>query len=72
MVTMSLHLALAYWLNHANVIMTLRFVGFIIWVALLIIAFLVKNGWKTWGIYLAITFVFALIMYVGKIYHPIP
>lgn len=71
MVTMSLHLALAYWINHVNVIMTLRFGGFILWAGLLIVAFLVKNGWKIWGIYLLITLFFSVFIYIGKIYNPI-
>lgn len=71
LVTISLHLALAYWFNHVNVLMTLRFGGFILWVGLLIVAFLVKNGWKIWGIYLLITLVCASIFYLSKTYNPI-
>ena len=71
MVTVSLHLALAPWFNHVDVIMTLRFGGFILWVGLLIVAFLVKNGWKIWGLYLLITLVFSVIFYFSNTYHPI-
>ncbi|MEQ9439336.1 MAG: hypothetical protein RIG62_09820 [Cyclobacteriaceae bacterium] len=71
MVTVSLHLALAHWFNHVDVIMTLRFGGFILWVGLLIVAFLVKNGWKIWGLYLLITLVFSVIFYFSNTYHPI-
>lgn len=70
-VTVSLHLALALWINHVDVLMTLRFGGFVLWVGLLIVAFLAKNGWKTWGIYLGITLVFSFAFYLGKIYHPV-
>ncbi|WP_020533172.1 hypothetical protein [Flexithrix dorotheae] len=72
LVTISLHLALAFWSHHANVIFTLRFGGFIVWVTLLIVAFLAKNGWKVWGIYLLITFFFSIISYFEKIYNPLP
>lgn len=71
LVTVSCHLALAFWINHVDVLMTLRFGGFILWVGLLIIAFLAKNGWKTWGVYLLITLFFSFAIYLGKTYHPI-
>lgn len=71
LVTVSLHLALALWIDHVNVLMTLRFGGFMLWVALLIVAFVAKNGWKIWGIYLGITLLFSGVFYLGKIYHPL-
>jgi Ca2+/Na+ antiporter len=71
MVTESLHIALAFWVNHLVVLMTLRFGGFILWVGLLILAFLAKNGWKVWGLYLLLTLFFCLLIYLGKIYNPI-
>ncbi len=71
MVTVSLHLGLSYWTNHVNVLLTLRFGGFILWAGLLVLAFIGKNGWKTWALYLIITFVFSVMIYFGKIYSPI-
>lgn len=71
LVTVSLHMALAYWIDHVNVLLTLRFGGFILWVGLLILAFIGKNGWKTWTLYLFITLVFSIFIYFGKIYNPI-
>ena len=71
LVTVSSHLALAFWIDHASVLLTLRFGGFILWVGLLIAAFLGKNGWKTWGIYIVLTLVFSIVIYMGKTYHPI-
>lgn len=70
-VTVSLHLALSYWTNHVNVLLTLRFGGFILWAGLLVLAFIGKNGWKTWALYLIITFFFSVMIYFGKIYSPI-
>lgn len=71
LVTVSFFMALAYWIDHREVLLTLRFGGFILWAGLLVVAFLGKNGWKTWGIYLLLTAVFSLIIYFSKIYHPI-
>lgn len=70
-VTITFHMVLSYWLNHVNVIITSTFTGYILWVGLMIIAFLAKNGWKIWGIYLLITLLFSAIIYFSKIYHPI-
>lgn len=69
MVSMSLHLALASWLNHINVIVTLAFTGFILWAILMIFAFLAKNGWKIWAIYLLTTLLFSGLVYLGKTYN---
>lgn len=71
LVTVSLHMALSYWIDHVNVLLTLRFGGFILWAGLLILAFIGKNGWKTWAVYLLVTLVFSIIIYFGKIYIPI-
>lgn len=71
LVTESLHIALAFWVNHVNVLMTLRYGGFILWVGLLILAFLAKNGWKIWGIYLLLSLFFCILIYFGKSYNPI-
>lgn len=70
-VSVSFHMALASWLNPANSIITSAFSGFILWVALMVIAFLAKSGLKIWGIYLLITLVFSSIIYLGRIYNPI-
>ena len=45
--------------------MTMAFSGFIVWVALMVVAFLARNGWKIWLIYLGITLLFLGI--AGKI-----
>jgi hypothetical protein len=70
-VSVSFHLALASWLNRANVLITMAYSGFIVWVALMIIAFLAKNGWKIWGIYLLLTLIFCGIIYFGQTSNPI-
>jgi hypothetical protein len=70
-VSVSFHLALASWLNRANVLITMAYSGFIVWVALMVIAFLAKNGWKIWGIYLLLTLIFCGIIYFGQTSNPI-
>jgi hypothetical protein len=70
-VTVTSHMALAYFVDHVDVLTTLRFGGFVLWVALLIIAFLAKKGWKIWGVYLLLTLFFSVIIYFGNIYNPI-
>ncbi|MEP6928887.1 MAG: hypothetical protein ABI850_02705, partial [Flavobacterium sp.] len=59
------------WFNRVNIIMTMAFTGFILWVALMVIAFLAKSGLKIWGIYLLLTLLFCGIIYLGQIYNPI-
>ena len=69
-VSVTFHLALASWLNRANILMTMAFSGFILWVALMVVAFLAKSGWKIWGIYIFLTLVFSLFIYLGQTYNP--
>lgn len=66
-VSTTIHLAFATWLNSANTIITMSYSGFILWAALMIIAFIPKNGWKTWALYLLMTALFAIIIYLGKL-----
>jgi hypothetical protein len=70
-VSVTFHLALASWFNRANVLITMAFTGFILWVALMVVAFLAKSGWKIWGIYLLLTLLFCGIIYLGQTYNPI-
>ncbi|QDH80645.1 hypothetical protein FKX85_16995 [Echinicola soli] len=70
-VTVAAFMMVAYWLDHVNVLMTLRFGGFMLWVTLFLLAFLFKNGWKAWGLYLIITVVFSVVIYFNKMYLPI-
>ncbi|WP_024480491.1 hypothetical protein [Cellulophaga baltica] len=70
-VTISSHIALAYLVDHTAILITATFTGFILWVVLMIVAFLAKNGWRIWAIYLFITLVFSFLIYIGKLYNPI-
>ena len=49
-----------------EVILTGAFSVFILWVAFMVIAFLARNGWVIWGIYLFIISVFAGIIYLFR------
>ena len=71
LVSVSFHLALASWLNRANVVVTMIFTGFILWVTLMVVAFLAKNGWKIWLIYLILSLLFSGLLYLGLTYNPI-
>ncbi|WP_264535878.1 hypothetical protein [Flavobacterium sp. N1736] len=70
-VSVTFHLALAAWFGRANILMTMAFSGFIVWVALMVIAFLAKSAWKIWTIYIFLTLVFSLLIYLGQTYNPI-
>ncbi|QDO92563.1 hypothetical protein FNB79_00715 [Formosa sediminum] len=71
LVTMSFHLALTAWADSTTVIITAAFSAFIMWAVLFVVSFLAKNGWKIWGIYIALTIVFSTLMYLGDLYNPI-
>tara|TARA_R100000306_G_scaffold742_4_gene1980 strand:+ start:2055 stop:2357 length:303 start_codon:yes stop_codon:yes gene_type:complete len=67
-----LHIALAYWLpNPEIVLITSVYTLYILWVAIIILSFLAKNGWKLWALYLAIIIVLSVLIYFGKLYNPI-
>lgn len=70
LVTSALFLVLALWVDHGAVLVTLKFGGFIVWCALLIVAFLFKNGWKAWGIYLLAFLLLAAIFYFTTSHFP--
>lgn len=69
--TMAFHVALGSWFNRANMIITGSYSTFILWAILMIAAFLAKNGWKIWGIYLLATLLLFILIYFGKLMNPI-
>jgi len=46
-----------------EVLLTATFSFFLLWIALMILAFLCRNGWVIWGIYLLSTLIFSGIIY---------
>ena len=52
--------------NRTAVILTGAFSVFIVWIALMVLAFLARNGWVIWAIYLFGTSVCATAIYFFK------
>ncbi|HIY75484.1 MAG TPA: hypothetical protein H9825_04405 [Candidatus Sphingobacterium stercorigallinarum] len=57
-VMMAFHLVLTLFVDKKHIVMTAGVTGYILWALLLLLAFLSKNGWKIWGLYL---FIFLLL-----------
>lgn len=66
LVTITFHLILAQWLDQVNVIITMTFTGFIMWCGLMIVAFMSRNGWKVWGLYLGISLLLSIGIYLTQ------
>ncbi len=67
LVTMLVHNAIGIHLTYkGGLALTSAFSAFFMWIGLMIVAFLSKNGWKVWGIYLLIIAISAIIIYLGK------
>ena len=65
--TVFIHNALGILLKDKGwLIITSAYSSFILWVTLLIIAFLSKNGWKIWGIYITLICIFATTIFLNK------
>ncbi|MEM8846749.1 MAG: hypothetical protein AAGD17_06575 [Bacteroidota bacterium] len=66
-VTILLHNAIGTMLvAKGPLIITTGYSSFIVWAALLVIAFMAKNGWKIWGIYLLLIALFGTIIYLNQ------
>lgn len=65
LVTTCLHLALARWFDPVMVLITSTYSTFILWVGLMVLAFLAKDGWKVWVYYLIAAAVLGLLAYAG-------
>ncbi|MEM6804724.1 MAG: hypothetical protein AAF696_25225 [Bacteroidota bacterium] len=50
--------------NKGALIITSAFSSFIVWAFLLLFAFMAKNGWKIWGIYILIMLGFTAILFL--------
>ncbi len=67
LVSMAFHVALATWINRPVVIISSTYTAFLLWVGLFIVAFLIRNGWKIWGLYLLSTLIFAALACSGNL-----
>ncbi|MEM6515773.1 MAG: hypothetical protein AAF688_06285 [Bacteroidota bacterium] len=52
--------------NRGALVITSAFSSFFVWVGLLVLAYLIKNGWKVWGLYALLSIAFGLIIYLLK------
>ncbi|MEM8886825.1 MAG: hypothetical protein AAGD28_02485 [Bacteroidota bacterium] len=65
LITILFHNALGSVLtNKAALIITSSFSSFILWAVCLLFAFMAKNGWKIWGIYLLIILGFSAVIFL--------
>ncbi len=68
LVSASFHLMLASFRPvHEIIILTSSFTFFILWAVTMLMAFLARNGWKIWGLYLLLTLLFSFVIYSLKI-----
>jgi len=58
-VMLAFHLLLTLFVDKKYVVMTGGVSGYILWAVLLLLAFLSKNGWKIWGIYILLALALA-------------
>ncbi|NMH28691.1 hypothetical protein [Flavobacterium silvaticum] len=65
LVSASFHLMLTAYFDKGIVLITSAYTGFIVWAALMIVAFLFKSGWKAWTTYAGLSIAFLLLTYFG-------
>jgi len=71
LVSTTFHMALVFFFNPVTVIITSSYSSFLLWVGLMVVAFLAKNGWKIWALYIILSLLFSTIIFFGKLYFPI-
>ncbi|WP_293900746.1 MULTISPECIES: hypothetical protein [unclassified Sphingobacterium] len=59
-VMLAFHVLVTHIFEKKDVVITACFTGYLLWAVLLLLAFLAKNGWKIWGIYLLLAAIFSL------------
>jgi len=64
-VTISFHAALTRIFPQEYVIVTSFITGYILWATLLLFAFLIKQVWKTWMLYVVLTALFSGIYFIS-------
>jgi hypothetical protein len=69
LVTLTFHQMLISWFDKPTMLITTAYTGFIVWVALMIVTFLAKSGWKMWALYLVLSIVFSGLTYLGILYN---
>ncbi|MEM7485211.1 MAG: hypothetical protein AAF348_08380 [Bacteroidota bacterium] len=67
LVTIFAHNALGSLLTEkGGLIITTAYTSFLLWATLLVLAFIAKNGWKVWGLYILLSIIFASIIFLSK------
>jgi len=70
-ITALFHMSMALWLpNPKEILITSIYTVFVLWVTLLIIPFLFKNGWKVWMFYIVTSVFLFGIYYLGSLNNP--
>lgn len=60
------HMCLALWMpNHKEVLITTIYTHFILWVVLLMLPYLFKNGWKILGLYVVVIILLYIAFHFG-------
>ena len=57
-VMFSFHLLLTCFFEKSHVLITASITGYILWACLLLYAFITRNAWRIWGIYILLTLIF--------------
>jgi hypothetical protein len=66
-VTILFHNALGVFLTEkGGLVITSAYTSFLLWAALMVVALMIKNGWKTWGIYLILIVIFSVIIFTYR------
>ncbi|WP_026994822.1 hypothetical protein [Flectobacillus major] len=67
LVSASFHLLLSVVTHQQEIVMLTSTISlFLVWIGLMLLSFLARNGWKILGIYLGITFLFSILIYLFK------
>ena len=67
LITVAMHMVLAVWTgDHRTILVTYAFTLFLVWITVLILPFLFRNGWKCLALYTGIILLLSLLIYWGK------
>ena len=65
--TVLFHNAIGVFLiEKGTLIITSAYTSFILWAILMVFAFSSKNGWKVWGIYISLSIIFSILIFINK------
>lgn len=71
LVTAASMLAIAVWFDNPKLVfLTYAYAFPLLWCALMLVAFLFKNGWRCWALYGGIALVCAVVFLTGYLQNP--